>query len=140
MARYRIGIDPDVDKSGVCLIDTFLKKVVSVEALDLFDTVDFINKNSEATVCIEAGWKNKKTEWHSKPGMNSATTAKIGSFVGANHEIGKQLYKYCIKKGRDVKLYVPSSKKWDARTFKMVTKYTGRTNQEQRDAVRAAWK
>ncbi len=149
MIRYSIGIDPDVDKSGfaVIRIEPFKKpKIVQLTTMDLFDLCYLLKSLSEIyleadkteyLVHIEAGWLNKSVNHHTS--ANKFIAGKIGSAVGANLEIGKQIEKFCKKHGIKYKLYKPNSTKWDAKKFKMVTGWDGRTNSEMRDAVRAAW-
>ena len=143
----RIGIDPDVDKSGYCELikHPFGKwKINRLECLDFFDITDAIADCSirhseliyDITVCIEAGWLNKSIHHVMK---SNAHAAKIGTHVGSNHQVGKLFESFCKKNDIAYKLYKPTTSKWDAELFKKVTGYTQRTNQEQRDAVRAAW-
>jgi len=149
MINYRIGIDGDVDKSGfaVIRIEPFKKsQIVQLITLDLFDlcymlkSLHEIYKEAdkvEYMVFIEAGWLNNSVNHHTS--ANKFIAGKIGSSVGANLEIGKQIEKFCKKNDIKYRLYKPTSSKWDAKRFKMITGWDGRTNSEMRDAVRAAW-
>lgn len=149
MIRYSIGIDPDTEKSGfaVIRIEPFKKpQIVQLTTMDLFDLCYNILSLSklyleadkvEFMVHIEAGWLNNSVNHH--PSQNKFIAGKIGSAVGANLEIGKQIEKFCKKNGIKYKLYKPTSTKWDAKKFKMITGWDGRSNPEMRDAVRAAW-
>jgi hypothetical protein len=141
-----LGIDPDVDKSGYCEIikQPFGKwEIVTLDNLDFFDVIQHINQCVELdshlydiTVCIEAGYLNKSIHHVMK---SNAHAAKIGTHVGSNHQVGRLFESFCKKNDIAYKLYKPTSSKWDAELFKKITGYTQRTNQEQRDAVRAAW-
>lgn len=149
MISYRIGIDGDVDKSGfaVIRIEPFKKpKIVQLTTLDLFDLCENLRALNEIykeptkvefMVYIEAGWLNNSVNHHAS--NNKFVAGKIGSSVGANLEIGKQIEKFCKKNDIKYRLYKPTSSKWDAKRFKMITGWEGRTNSEMRDAVRAAW-
>lgn len=160
MINYRIGIDADVDKSGfaVIRIEPFKKsQIVQLITLDLFDlcymlkSLHEIYKEAdkvEYMVYIEAGWLNNLVNHHSKyfdkklkkwVEKNVGAREKTSINVGANLEIGKQIEKFCKKNDIKYKLYKPTSSKWDAKRFKMITGWEGRTNSEMRDAVRAAW-
>lgn len=141
----RIGLDPDVDKSGYCELvkQPFGKwEIVMLECFDFFDVIRQIkecvelNPDAKITVCIEAGWLNKGIH-HAMKGNNHA--AKIGQHVGSNHQVGRLFEGFCKKHDIDYVLYKPTTSKWDASMFKKVTGYTRRNNQEERDAVRAAW-
>ena len=155
--KIRIGIDPDVDKSGFCLIEhiPFKKPEIKIlQCFDFFDVIDLLahrylkslNEQTELIIFIEAGFLNKKSnfrqmikkggKWVAAP---DAVKEKMASNTGENHCIGKLFELYCKKNRIPYKLYKPVSKKWDAKIFKMITGFTQRTNPEMRDAVRAAW-
>lgn len=140
----RIGIDPDIDKSGYCLIESapFGKKnIVKLETLSFWDLIQAIENAyhdyDDLLVCIEAGHLNKKSNYHFAE--NKLVASRIGKNVGENHTVGRLIHQYCEKADIPYKLIKPESKKWDADLFKKITGYDNRTNQEQRDAVRAAW-
>lgn len=149
--HVRIGIDPDLVKSGACLIKQEIfeeQKVTDLKNLEFFDLIamldhakKFADENKDKvkslTVFLEAGWLNKKSNYHSA--FNKEIAGRIGKNVGENHAIGKLIEQYCKRENIDYKLVKPTSKKWDAQLFKKITKWDKRTNSEQRDAVRAAW-
>lgn len=133
-----IGIDPDVEKSGVSVWKDGVLELYNLKFFELYSKLHFwivgANvMNRPIKVRIEAGWLNKKTNWHDeKKGIRVAS--KIGSYVGANHEVGRKIAEMCEYFKVDYELCVPKSSKVDAATFKKITKYEGRTNPEQRDA------
>lgn len=147
--KVRIGIDPDIEKSGYAIIES--KKVSIIDTIDFFSLIEAIGAadrkyGNDLTVCIEAGWLNEKTVFHMKTDKfgnksehNKGTTAKIAMYTGQNHAVGRLLEQYCIKNHIPYKLIKPTGKKWDAKLFKQITGWTGQSNQETRDAVRAAW-
>lgn len=148
MQQKRIGIDPDLKKSGFAMIDVipFVAPEVSVvDTMDFFELIEVLNvqkkycldKGIKYIVFIEAGWLNKKSNYH--VAFNKEIAGRIGKNVGENHAVGKLLEEYCIREKIDYKLVRPTTKKWDAELFKKITKYDKRTNSEMRDAVRAAW-
>lgn len=150
MVKVRIGIDPDIEKSGYAEIRN--KQVVILDNLDLFDLTTclsamFHEYGTSLMVHIEAGWLNKKTMFHFTKDKNNrkveygkSVTAKISMSTGQNHAIGKLIEQYCVKNFIPYRLFKPTGKKWDAKLFKQITGYEGRTNPEMRDAVRAAWR
>ena len=69
---------------------------------------------------------------------NALKSAKIGGYVGANHEVGRQIIKFCKRIGVDVMEYIPKRHKMNAQDFKEISGTNLRTNQEVRDAYRAA--
>ena len=148
MQQKRIGIDPDLKKSGFAMIDIipFVATEISVvDTMDFFELIEVLNiqkkycldKGIKYIVFIEAGWLNKKSNYHAA--FNKEIAGRIGKNVGENHAVGKLLEEYCIREKIDYKLVRPTTKKWDAELFKKITKYNKRTNGEMRDAVRAAW-
>lgn len=144
MSKILIGIDPDVYKSGVAYIGTNKEmQLNNMTFFELFDYLSYAKKVSENTlitssiplkVYIEAGWLNK-TNWHTSGKMNIATVAQIGARTGANHETGRKIAEMCKYLKIDYELVRPTQSKVDAVYFKQLTKYQGRTNQEQRDAA-----
>lgn len=147
MSKILIGIDPDVDKSGVAYIG--IDCVLILDNLTFFKLYDFLSyvKNlsekgkiiaTPLKVYIEAGWLNK-TNWHTSSKMNIATVAQIGARTGANHETGRKIAEMCEYLKINYELVRPTQSKVDAVYFKQLTKYQGRTNQEQRDAAMLIW-
>ena len=135
--KLLIGIDCDVEKSGVCLYyskNTF--ELLNLTFFELFDKLDFLKdcENLDIEVFIEAGWFNK-SNWHKVSNGSAAINANIGLRTGANHEVGRKIVEMCQYLGLKHHLIKPTKSKVDAETFKAITKYQGRTNQEQRDAA-----
>lgn len=125
-----IGIDPDVDKSGVATNEKFLTN------LTFFELFDFLSLNKKAhnqmVVYIECGFLNKGN-WHKTNGSNSVN-AQIGQRTGANHEVAKKIVEMCRYLGIEYYEIKPTKSKVNSEFFKQITKIEGRTNQEQRDA------
>lgn len=144
----RIGLDPDVDKSGYCELSKVpfagkwtINYMGTLSFFDVIEKLDEVKKmmqlpDVKVLVCIEAGWLNKSIHHVMK---GNAHAAKIGTHVGSNHQVGKLLVEYCERIGLPYQLYKPTTSKWDAKMFQQVTGVTTRINQEVRDAVRAAW-
>jgi hypothetical protein len=148
--NYRLGVDPDLEKSGFAALrfEPFKKpQIIQLDNKSFFDLIYLIKsvheiykeetKDVDFIVCIEAGWLNKVSNYHNA--FNKSIAAKIGKNVGENHAVGKLLELFCKENNIKYKLIKPTTSKWDARQFKMITGYSKRTNSEQRDAVRAAW-
>jgi len=132
-----VGIDPDIDKSGVAVIspsiDLLLMNLNFVGLLHLIRN----HKHELKRVYLEAGWLNVKSSWHKAQTKNMAT--KIAKNVGENHAAGKLLAQCIAAEGVEVVLIKPTTSKVDAEQFKKLTKYQGRTNQETRDAAMLIW-
>lgn len=126
-----IGIDPDVEASGFAIWNK--KELVELSCLDLPDLLAQLkahNDQSNIMVRLEAGWKAKGLNWHSG-GLGSANA------VGRNHEIGRQIEKYCIKHEIPYQLVLPLGYSgWDHKRFCKYTKWPEKvkTNSEKRVA------
>ena len=64
--KFLIGIDPDVDKSGVAIIDGNNVTLDNLTFFKLFDYLKFYKeKERKPTVYVECGFLNK-SNWHKK--------------------------------------------------------------------------
>jgi hypothetical protein len=130
-----IGIDPDIDKNGVAIWDSEKKQFDSIAVLDFWDLISvFIDLKFwayETHVIIEAGWLIKKSNWHGGRGVMAQRIAKN---VGMNHQVGILLAEYCERYDIPYELVKPKGK-IKADTFKKLTGWPERTNQEKRDAA-----
>lgn len=147
-----IGIDPDVDKSGVAHVKRTTQQV-ECDSLSFSDLIDYLrfakgisDKTGESVVVIvEASWLISHN-WHAKPGQNHRVSAKIGARTGANHQAGKMIVEMARKIGLEVVEQKPLRKIWSGPNGKIthaeisaITGIKGRTNQEERDALLIAW-
>ena len=146
MIDFRIGIDPDTDKSGVAFFKPKLNKVTMLNNMTFFELyhyLDFTQETATTTgakfeIVIEAGWLNAKSNFH---GAFGGAAERIGAKVGANHETGKKIAEMCEYLNIPYKLVKPLSlKPWGGKKinhaqFVQQTGWVGRTNQEQRDAA-----
>lgn len=139
--KVLIGIDCDVDKSGVCVY--LSKSCFQLHNLAFFQLFDKLlelksNPSINVEVFIEAGWLNK-SNWHKVNNGSAAINANIGLRTGANHEVGRKIVEMCQYLGLKHHLIKPTKSKVDAETFKVITKYQGRTNSEMRDSCMLIW-
>lgn len=153
-----IGIDPDVERSGVAVLETDTRRL-EVSALafpDLLDYLQWVKRRSEVTgrtlrVIIEAGWMNK-SNWHLAPRDTRAVAAAKGNHAGRNHETGRKIAEMCqhwqlpYELVRPLALRIGGVNLWKGKDGKItgeelaaITGLTGRTNQEGRDAALLAW-
>ena len=147
--RIVIGIDPDVDGSGVGVIDMETREVTK-EQFALPKLVEYLKTYALAVpdimVYIEAGWMNggnrhlqDKGQWHA---------AKIGEQVGRNHQISKLIGEFCEYHGIPYTFVRPLTKHWHGKDGKItheelmsliegsgLTIEKCRTNPEIRDAI-----
>ncbi|AXY60003.1 hypothetical protein [Acinetobacter sp. WCHAc010052] len=127
-----IGIDPDLEKSGVAILGNTLelKNLNFAETVELFRTQqDLIRK-----VVIEAGWLNRKSNFHGNGKQSKSAGERIAKNVGENHATGKLLAEMAQSLGLAVVLVKPVRSKLNAEDFNKITGWQGRSNQEQRDA------
>ena len=146
MADNYIGIDPDVEKNGVALVERKTKKieVTTLTFSELMDYISFIKRVSERDSCtymvvIEAGW-------HLHRGFSIAKAAEVGRATGRNHQTGILIAEMCEYLGVPYVLRKPLRKVWQGKDGKITAKelsvftgLRGRTNQEGRDAALLAW-
>ena len=147
-----IGIDPDVDKSGVAYVEpeSRILEAMSLTFADLLDYLqelrDILTERGQTfVVVIEAGWLNK-AHWHVGKGGSAARSAAIGNHTGRNHEVGRKIVEMCRHYGIEVVEQPPLRKMWKGRDGKITHEelqhlaiIMGKTNQETRDAALLAW-
>lgn len=141
-----IGIDPDVNKSGVATLSSQGRKL-DLSALDFPHLCEYLSqyRDADAVVLIEAGWLNR-SNWHLMSRMSVQKAAQIGNATGRNHEVGRKIAEMCAYYGVAYKLIKPLKKVWrgadgkiTAKEFEQITSTKIRTNQEMRDAGLIAW-
>lgn len=132
--KYLIGIDPDVDKSGVAFLSGNQLQLDNLTFFQLFDYfVEMKKQYPDLEVFVECGFLNK-SNWHRKNDQSAAFNAKIGSYTGANFETAKKIVEMCEYLKITHYKIKPTASKITNSYFKQITGYTGQTNQEQRDA------
>ena len=96
-------------------------------------------------VVVEAGYLETKTQHHYF-GDNPRIAARVGQKVGRNHETARKLIEVCQALEIPVEERAPLRKIWRGKDGKITTEefnaltgYTGRTNQDVRDAALLAW-
>lgn len=142
-----VGIDPDIKKSGIAIINN---NELQITNLSFFELFDFLRENRPELIILEAGWLNKKSNWHKgfyKNGKfvsNSGfVNEKISNKTGGNHETGRKIQEMFVYLGLNFELKKPDSKKVDTLFFEKLTGFK-RSNQDNRDATmliinRAKW-
>jgi len=151
--HYVIGIDPDVKKNGVAIVEKETKHL-ECAALTFAQTLDYLqwvaSRASEVgasvKVYVEAGWMNR-TNWHLKKWDNRGQVVAKGVSQGRNEQVSRMLGEMCKHYGMTWQFIKPLQKCWKGRDKKIthaelcaVTGLVyGRTNQEMRDAALIAW-
>lgn len=145
---YILGIDPDISKSGLALLDCGRREIVYASALAFPDAVrylDWLATQENARVVIEDSW-NATHNWHLYR-MSTAKASAIGRSVGMCHAAGMLLEQMARDRGLDVTLMKPLKKCWkgadgkitQAEIVQFVRGMPTRCNQEVRDAALLAW-
>lgn len=144
-----IGIDPDVEASGVATLIRRTKKI-DATTMKLPALMDYLRRVRYPTltvaVVVEASWTTAHN-FHSLPSDSKAVAAKKGYHVGRNHQIGIDIADIARHFSLDVRLQPPLRKIWKGKDRKItheeicaITGYTAkRSNQEERDAMLLAW-
>lgn len=140
-----VGVDPDVDGSGVGVVDLVQKKV-SKDILRLPELVEYLRSISDVKVFIEAGWMNRSNFHLKNKGQYHAS--KIGENVGRNHEVSRIIGEFCEHYNVPYEHVRPLAKRWKGKDGKItheelmsIIDGSGlqmdkcRTNQETRDAL-----
>lgn len=147
-----VAIDPDTHKSGVATLQVISSKCsdeidLQLSSMSFIELQRFLEDVRPKEVRIEAGWLNEVASYHSA--KNKKVAARIGSYVGANAQVGKLIAEACQASAIDHKLIRPLKKTWgkDHRSKisheelmnllkkKNITCHSTTTNQEERDAA-----
>lgn len=147
-----IGIDPDVDKSGVAELNP-QSRILETTKLTFPLLLDFLQARKKMAdtarttliVIVEAGWLHK-ANWHLRQSDSKRSASAKGNAIGRNHETGRKIVEMCKHYGITVVEQYPLKKTWQGPDGKITQKelayftgLEGRTNQEERDAALLAW-
>ena len=152
MDKKVIAIDPDVDASGIAIVNPTAKKVEEAGKIEITELFEFLRSNQPEgrKIIVEAGWLND-SNWHIQGACKYvrnplARAAKIGYSTGENHRVGKIIAEMAKARGYEVQEVKPLKKCWKgtdgkitAEEIRHVTGYSERTNQDVRDAILLAW-
>lgn len=129
-----IGIDPDLVKSGVCILKN--GKIISLESKTFTQLINLIkNCTSDTTIAIENVEKNKTTfPRNTNQAVMKTIAQKVGMVKATARHIEEIVKDYTGKKAIKVPPGVGKATKKDAKLFNKLTGYTGRTNEDVRDA------
>jgi len=146
--KILIGIDPDTQFSGVAVLDKTLKHPynLQIQKLKFFELFSLLKNNFWTTaddicvvrepikVYIEAGWLNTKSNWHVS-GKGENVASRIGTKVGANHQVGKLIAEMCEYLGLEYELVQPRTSKMPVKMFRKITGYTGKLDADMVDSA-----
>lgn len=148
-----LGIDPDVDQSGIARLDVAERKCYA-DHMPFALLIEYCNTMKEVArrrgrhlkVVVEASWLSGHN-WHISRFDNPAVAAKKGEGVGRMHETGRKIVEMLEHSGIEVVEQHPLKKIWQGKdgkiTHEEMTMVCGwdkkRSNQEERDAMLLAW-
>lgn len=135
-----IGIDPDAGKSGFAVWNYEDQRFQEIKSLSFFDIIDYLKSSVYLIklVRIEAGWLNKRSNWHFGLGRISD---KISLKVGMNQMVGKLIAEYCARMTILVEFVKPLGTKFvTSEIFNQTTGWAKKTNQDSRDAACLVWR
>jgi len=136
-----IGIDPDAGKSGFAVWSYEGQRFKEIKSLSFFDIIDYLKANIYLVrlVRIEAGWLNKKSNWHF--GGIGRIGDKISLSIGKNQTVGKLIAEYCARMTILVEFVKPLGTKFvTSEIFNQTTGWDKKTNQDSRDAAMLVWR
>lgn len=146
-ADVYVGIDPDVDKSGVGIYNRGTKVLSCCKSLKFFDL--FISLKELKKTCnelnltlfirIEAGWLNKKSNFHGSAFQKKSVGERIAKNVGSNHEVGRKIGEMCEFLNLEYE-FVPPMGKVTPEYFKSLTGIEAKKkDQDMIDAALLVW-
>ena len=148
---YILGIDPDVKKSGMALLDVEARRFRFVEAYDFGELLRTFGMLAEDNglrplkVVVEDSWTTTHN-WHLY-GMSLNKAAALGRSVGLCHATGMHIITAAKLYGLDVTTMTPLKKMWKGRDGKItqqeiaafIPDWPRTSNPEERDAALLAW-
>lgn len=162
MNKILIGIDPDCVASGCAALainkyevdcggpNTFeTTRELKIHKLKFFELFDYLWELKvkiddipappdeyaiKIKVYIESGWENKKSNWHVS-GKGENVASRIGTKVGANHQVGKLIAEMCEYLGLEYELVQPRTSKYSIKQFRMMSGYKGKLDQDMVDSA-----
>lgn len=146
----RIGIDPDINKSGVSImINGKLRVMKSMSFYDLIKNIEnnfhreldcFLSRNHIIKVHYYVEHVELiKTVWNRK-GMSQAAKIKVAQNVGMVKAVGRLIGQKLDESKREYELIPPlrghlKKGKKDAEFFNRLMEWSGRSNADNRDAA-----
>lgn len=145
--RIIVGIDPDVEKSGVAILHPDGKlKLCKMPFPELIDYLNLCARlSTDYTIVVEKGWFNT-ANYHLCSNRGLRYAAKQGIDIGRNHETGRKIVEMAAHFGFKIEEVTPLKKIWKGRDGKITKEelesFAGplpRCSQDERDAALLAW-
>ena len=151
---FVIGIDPDVEKSGVAVLNCEKREFEKVAAMTFPELVDYLAvvrfdieglDEKEAVIVLEDS--DVSANWHYNSRDSKAVCAAKGRSVGLCNATARHLKEIAEHYGLEVVLQKPLLKIWKGRDGKITHEEAAyfmrglpkQTNPETRDAALLAW-
>ncbi|MCF0074016.1 hypothetical protein LZD49_26275 [Dyadobacter sp. CY261] len=142
--KHIVGIDPDLNRSGLAIWDVSGKWVFhkAVSFSELILRVTMLCQKEDTVIVLEAGWLNAKSNF--RKGFSRQKSDRISKNVGENQATGKNLSEVLSSSGYQVIEQKPlpkgplKGKSWTEAGRKFIQEnsgITGRLNDEERDAI-----
>lgn len=148
-----IAIDPDVEKSGVAIIDV-TGRTLSTSSMAMPELAEYLRTEGmkmipkgDLLVVVEASWLDS-ANWHLSPKDTIRTAAAKGERVGRNHQVGLMLVELCNFYNLTCHEKQPLLKMWHGKDGKItftelhklcagskISYNAKKNNQEERDAA-----
>jgi len=137
MTSIVIGIDPDLVKSGVAVVNN--GEIITLDALNLFELFEFIKEHKHLAHFVVEDVEHDQATYYRK-GANGKVMQRISQNVGQVKAIGRVLGEYLVGCDAQFTLIKPlrgsiKKAKKDAEYFNKLTGWTGRSNEDKRDAA-----
>ena len=139
-----IGIDPDLQKSGVAIMENGeYKEIVCLAFPELLELIFESKNDSGVLFVVEDVNKHKPTFF--RPGLNQATKNTVSQRVGMVKAVGQKIVEMLEFNNVPYELCPPikgtlKKCKDDAELFNKLTGWTGKTNADKRDAAMMIFK
>ena len=130
-----LGVDPG-KKMGLALWIPSAEDLTLPVAMSFYDALAWAVANADpcSTVCcVEDPTQNKPVF---NRGVTGRKNLRIAQNVGQNKAYAELTIKGLLRRGFFVRRIRPTSAKWDRKTLKRMTGYTGRSSQHARDAAK----
>ena len=118
--RCIIAIDPDVERSGVAVLDTSARtiKAMTMTFPELMEYLSSQQGRGGTLVVVEAGWLNK-AHWHLTARDTARQAAAKGNSTGRNHETARKIVEMSRHYGLDTIEARPLRKCWQGQDGKI---------------------
>ena len=131
-----IGIDPDLKKSGVCMLDS-MGQIMILESMNINELIKFIEWNKDALYAIEDVNKIKaiyQRNIRAKNALGLKIAQSVGMCKASATIIGEIIHGMTGRHAILAPVGLGKQVKNDAVLFKEITGYKKTTNEDKRDA------